>query len=168
MLKISPLAIKAFNEKPERTGKNISEVAKRWEELGLSTKYFTQDFFTESLTELKAAGMIEFEDIQVNLKHKRKDITDEFDIVMYNGDSIAIVEVKYVAAASDLKNLIEKKAPNFKYLYPEYAGYKIYLGLAGLSFDNENIKQLGSEAGIAILEAKGDHAEIIADNMKAY
>ena len=113
-------------------------------------------------------GGINFDEIETNLKHKRKGLTDEFDIVLYNGDCIGIVEVKYVADKADLRILLEKKASNFRYLYPEYADYKIYLGLAGLSFDNDQVKEDGIAAGVVILEAIGSHTEISADNMKAF
>ena len=160
--------VRAMASRVDETSASVREVSKQLGGIGNSNGYFAEQFFAHSLREKKTMGGVQFDEVEVNLKHKRKGIIDEFDIVMYNGDSIAIVEVKYVAAVGDLKNLIEKKVPNFKYLYPEYAGYKIYLGLAGLSFENDLVKKQGTEAGVAILEAKGDHAEITADNMKVF
>jgi hypothetical protein len=160
--------VRAMAAQVNETSAIVREVSKQLGGIGNSNGYFAEQFFAHSLREKKTMGGVQFDEVEVNLKHKRKGIIDEFDIVMYNGDSIAIVEVKYVAAVGDLKNLIEKKVANFKYLYPEYAGYKIYLGLAGLSFENDLVKKQGTEAGVAILEAKGDHAEITADNMKAF
>lgn len=159
---------KETDAKFKETSAEIKELAKQLGGIGNSNGFFAEQFFAQSLTNKKSLGGIKFDEIETNLKHKRKGLTDEFDIVMYNGDSIAIVEVKYIAAASHLANLLDKKATNFKYLYPEYAGYKIYLGLAGLSFENNQVKEMAIAAGVAVLEAKGDHAEIIADNMKAY
>ena len=45
-----------------------------------------------------------FDDIEKNLKNRRNGLTDEYDIVMYNHSSIALIEVKYKA---QMKNLPE-------------------------------------------------------------
>ena len=162
---------KKFKETDARFKKTetlISDIGKQVGGISNNNGYFAEQFFAQSLKDKKSIGGINFDEVETNLKHKRKGLTDEFDIVLYNGDSVGIVEVKYVADKGDLTTLIERKAPNFRILYPEYADYKLYLGLAGLSFLNEDVKKQGIAAGVAILEAKGDHAEITADNMKAF
>ena len=144
----------------------ISDTGKQIGGISNNSGYFTEQSFAESLKEKKSIGGINFDEVEINLKHRRNGLTDRFDIVWYNSDSVGIVEVKHVADKGDLTTLIERKAPNFRILYPEYADYKLYLGLAGLSFFNEDVKKQGIAAGVAILEAKGDHAEITADNMR--
>ena len=152
----------------KQTDEQISALGKQLGGIGNSNGYFAEQFFVQSLKNKKSLGGINFDEIETNLKHKRKGLTDESDIVLYNGDCIGIVEVKYVADKADLRILLEKKASNFRYLYPEYADYKIYLGLAGLSFDSDQVKEDGIAAGVVILEAIGNHTEISADNMKAF
>ena len=159
---------KETDAKFKKTETLISDIGKQMGGISNNNGYFAEQFFVQSLKDKKSIGGINFDEVEINLKHKRKGVTDEFDIVLYNGDSVGIVEVKYVADKGDLTTLIERKAPNFRILYPEYADYKLYLGLAGLSFLNEDVKKQGIAAGVAILEAKGDHAEITADNMKAF
>ena len=159
---------KETDAKFKKTETLISDIGKQMGGISNNNGYFAEQFFAQSLKEKKSIGGINFDEVETNLKHRRKGVTDEFDIVLYNGDSVGIVEVKYVADKGDLTTLMERKAPNFRILYPEYADYKLYLGLAGLSFLNEEVKKQGIAAGVAILEAKGDHAEITAENMKAF
>ena len=168
MFKETRAQMKETDARFKKTETLISDIGKQMGGISNNNGYFAEQFFAQSLKEKKSIGGINFDEVETNLKHKRRGVTDEFDIVLYNGDSVGIVEVKYVADKGDLTTLMERKAPNFRILYPEYADYKLYLGLAGLSFLNEDVKRQGIAAGVAILEAKGDHAEITADNMKVF
>ena len=136
--------------------------------IGNSNGKFAENFFFHALEEKMQLGTIRFDDIQQNMRHKRKGLVDEFDIVMYNGNSVAIVEVKYCVESKHIKKLKTQKTENFKLLYPEYEGYKIYLGLAGMSFENAGVLEEAQEEGIATLEAKGDFVEIHAENLSAF
>jgi hypothetical protein len=113
-------------------------------------------------------GKTKYDAVNKNLSFSKKGIHDEFDIVMVNGDSVAIIEVKYKVTKDHLKTLIEKKLQSFKTLFPEYKDYKFYLGLAGLSFESKAFEKEVLNKGVAVLKAVGDHAEIFADNLKVY
>jgi len=63
--------------------------------------------------------------------------------------------------------LIDKKADNFRKLFPFYKNYKIYLGLASFSF-YDDLKVMAKQNGIAILKHTGYLTEIEADNLKVY
>lgn len=151
-----------------KTDEQIKETNKLIGGIGNSNGAFAENFFYTSLAEKMQLGTIKFDEIEHNLRHKRKNIVDEFDIIMYNGDSIGLIEVKYEAKSSDIKKLYSTKVQNFKILYPEYEGYKIYLGIAGFSFQNAQVKAEAQNMGIAVLEIKGDHLEINASKLTAY
>ena len=87
---------------------------------------------------------------------------------MVNGNSIALIEVKYKATKEHLKTLIEKKLDSFKKLFPEFKDHQFYLGLAALSFESKAFEKEILSKGVALLKAVGDHAEIFADNLKVY
>lgn len=86
--------------------------------------------------------------------HKGK-LQDEFDLVMYNGHAIGLVEVKHKVHPSDIEKLVAGKLPNFKKLFPQYADFDFYLGIAGMSFPTEAI-EMAEKAGLAVLRQKGD------------
>ena len=101
------------------------------------------------------------------MHNKIPNLEDEFDITLFNGNNVALIECKYRAKEDDVVKLINKKVSNFRQLYPYYADHTIYLGIASFSFD-DRIEKFAKENGVAILRQKGDVVEIEADNLKAY
>jgi uncharacterized Zn ribbon protein len=73
---------------------------------------------------------INFDDIHSNMGYhsKRLGIKDEYDIVLRNGDTLAIIETKYKVRDKDVTKLLGTKLSNFRLLYPEYDSYKIISG----------------------------------------
>ena len=60
----------------------ISDIGKQMGGISNNSGYFTEQSFAESLKEKKSIGGINFDEVEINLKHKRKGVTDEFDIVL--------------------------------------------------------------------------------------
>jgi len=162
------------DEKFDRTEAQMAKTDKALKKLGVTigsltnnTGSMTEEYFYNSLKQKPILGKIKYDRVDRNIKGNIPTIVDEFDIVMYNGDSIAIIECKSKAHVNDLKKLMDKKAANFRQLFPYYKDYKIYLGLASFSFYDE-LKEMAKENGIAILKNAGDVPKIEADNLKAY
>ena len=126
-----------------------------------------EEYFYNSLSDSLQLGGIHFDEIGKNVQKKSKRLEDEYDIVLYNGDCIALIECKYKAHENDLRKLIDKKVDNFRNLFPYYKDYKFYLGLASFSFYPE-LEELAKEKGVAVLKQKGDVMVVEADNLKAY
>ena len=127
----------------------------------------TEEYFYNSLYDNPKLGNIKFDSISKNIHIKTKRLEDEYDIVMYNGDCIALIECKYKAHENDVRKLIDKKVVNFRILYPDFKDYSIYLGIASFSFYPE-LEIFAKENGVAILKQKGDVVEIEAENLKVY
>ena len=127
----------------------------------------TEEYFYNSLYDEPRLGSIKFDEIIKNIHGKVARLEDEFDIAMYNGNNVALIECKYKAHENDVLNLIEKKVNNFKQLFPFYANHNFYLGIASFSF-YPKLETLAKENGVAILRQKGDVVEIEADNLKVY
>ena len=127
----------------------------------------TEEYFYNSLAENPRLGSIKFDEISKNLHNKIPNLEDEFDITMFNGNNIALIECKYRAKEEDVVKLIEKKVGNFRLLFPSYADHTIYLGIASFSFD-ARIEKFAKENGVAMLKQKGEVVVIEADNLKAY
>lgn len=140
--------------------------AKLWG-LGLNIGLAAEEIFYDVLKENLVIGNVKFESIERNVKSSYKKTQDEFDIVLYNGDSIGIVEIKHKVHPNDLETLKNKKTENFRTLFPMYKDYKIYLALGGMSIPEE-VQISAAESGIAILKPKGNVAQIISKNLVAY
>jgi len=93
-------------------------------------------------------------------------IKDEYDIVMYNHTSVALIEVKYKTHINDIPKVL-KKAETFRILFPNYQGCKIYLGLASMSFYPELEKECINH-GIAVIKQVGDTVVINDEGLKVY
>jgi len=84
---------------------------------GIPKNEVAEEFFYHSLIKDNHLGTITFDDITKNMGKRRGNIQEKYDLFMTNGDSIAIVEVKYKAHTNDLDEL-DQKFNNFKKLFP--------------------------------------------------
>jgi len=127
--------------------------------------FFAEEYFFNSFNNGKQNFFGEtYDEIKKNLKGIETD--DEFDVVMLNGHSVGLVEVKFKAHENDLPKIL-KKAHAFKTNFPKYQNHKVYLGLATMAFypklEEECIKE-----GIAIVKQVGDTIIINEEHLKAF
>ena len=127
---------------------------------------FAEEYFITAFEQDKTLGKIHFDDIQTNISVKDRNKGDEYDIVLYNDESIAIIEIKYKAKICDIDDVV-RKVDSFRHWFPKYQNYNIYLGLAGLSFQR-NVVLKAQDKGIAIIRQKGDKLVISDKYLKAY
>jgi len=107
-----------------------------------------------------------FDDIRNNIKNFWQGIEDEYDIVLYNQISVALIEVKYKAHSNDIP-VVLKKAETFRILFPGYKDFKIYLGLASMIFYPE-LEQECINQGIAVIKQLGDKVIISDKHLKVF
>ena len=138
-----------------------------------SNGLFAEEFFLNTLSKKKEFAGIHFDEVEDDLGYRRKlpdgkRVKDQFDIVMTNAASVAVVEVKYKARKDDVETLAGRKLENFKILFPEYNGLKIYLGLAALVFEDD-VAAEAKKYGIGLLQQVGETMEYATDwEVKAY
>ena len=106
----------------------------------------------------------QFDEIVVNMKGMETD--DVYDIVMINEHTAGMVELKYEVRENNLPAII-RKAETFRINFPYYNDFKIYLGLASLSFYPE-LEEACIEHGIAIIKQAGETVVINDEHIKAY
>jgi hypothetical protein len=162
------------DEQMKRTDEQMKRTDEKLERIGICLGNISdnngstaEDYFFNSLEKKPVLGGVRYDSVNRNVHAVRFRLEDEYDIVMYNGDSIALIECKYKAHENDIRKLIDKKVYNFKQLFPYYQDYKIYLGIASFSYYPE-LEEFAKENGVAIIKQKGDVVEIEADNLKAY
>ena len=107
-----------------------------------------------------------FDDVKKHLKNFWQGIEDEYDIVLYNHAAVALIEVKYKAHINDIPAVL-KKAETFRILFPYYKDFKIYLGLASMSFYPE-LEQECINEGIAVIKQIGDTVVINDKHLKVF
>ena len=134
--------------------------------IGINLGDVAEDFYATSLQEKKMLGNIQFDAVALQLKAHKGKIQDEFDVVMYNGHAIGIVEVKHKVHPADIEKLISGKLPNFRKLFPQYADFEFYLGIAGMSIPKDAM-EIAEKAGLAMLRQKGNVLQMNTD-LKAF
>ncbi|MCU0338135.1 MAG: hypothetical protein MUF12_09805 [Sediminibacterium sp.] len=159
--------ILALQKSQAKTEEQLKKTMQTLSNIGINLGHVAEEFFYYALEDSKRFAGIQFDDIQLNVKARNKTTQDEFDVVLYNGDSIGLIEVKHKVHPNDLEKLKTKKVENFKKLFPDYADYKYYLGIGGMSIPQETAEVAQAE-GIAVLRQVGELMEIEADYIKAY
>jgi len=66
-----------------------------------------------------------------------------------------------------VETVANDKVSQFRKYFPEYKNYKLYLGIAGFSFDDSVIEE-AKNRGIGIIRQVGDAVEIDDKDLKAY
>ena len=128
----------------------------------------TEDYFFNILKEDKRVGELKFDNIERNLyQYARHNLKGEYDIIMFNGDSVLIVEIKNKIRNKDIDNLKNKQIANFRELFPNYRDFKIYGAVAGFTIKDELIKKATDE-GFFVLQKKGDMMVERHKNIKSY
>ena len=141
--------------------------------IGKSNGMFAEDIYYRTLWRKKEFAGIHFDDVSnafggVKKLPGGKRLQDQFDIVMLNDASAAIVEAKYRARKEDVTTLVEKKVNNFKILFPDYKDLKIYLGLAAMAFEDDVVEE-ARKYGVGLLQQVGETVEYATDwEVKAY
>jgi len=149
------------------TARQVKEVSQTVGGMGNSQGAFAEEYFFNSFEKGQQNFFGEkFDEISKQLKSRKQELEDEYDIVLYNHSSIAIIEVKYKARASDIPKVL-KKAETFKILYPYYQDFKIYLGLASMSFSPE-IEEACIQHGIVIIKQVGETVVIRDEHLKVF
>jgi len=138
---------KMLTEKLDRMGITLGNIGKNQGDVA-------EEFFFQSLIKDNHLGKIRFDDVVKNMEKHRGKIQEEYDLVMTNGDAIAVVEVKYKAHTQDLDKL-DRKMKHFKQLFPIYKAFKQYGAIAAFHI-NDDAKEEALRRGYFVLQRSGD------------
>ena len=144
-------------------GKQLREMAKEFEKmqkehgsLANNVEDTAEDTFYYNLENTETLGKIKFDSVVRNVH----DFYDkEYDIMMRNGKSLAVVEVKHKVHSKDIDDMLERVIPNFRKGFPQTEGKQVYGAIAGMSFP-PNFKQKAEEAGLFVLTQNGKNIKV--------
>jgi Holliday junction resolvase-like predicted endonuclease len=167
-MKLLQISQNQTNEQMKKTDIKINKLesmGKRWDNFLGNYGETIEEYFYRSLEKEKTLGKLHFNDIQRNIRKTERSV--EYDIILINGDSVGIVEVKSKAHPKDIKPLIIKKINHFKLDYPEYENYKYYFGIATMVTNQEVIKQAQNE-GIFLLTQDSNHLMLVNEGYQTF
>jgi len=152
--KITDKQIQETDKQIQETDKKLDRVTGLFDNISKNQGLLVEEFFYQSLIKKNCIGKLCFDDIAQNMKKHRGKIQEEYDIILTNGNSIAIIEVKQKTHINDLVAL-KRKTQNFKKLFPIYKDYKLYAGFATYHIYDE-AKNATLDDGYFVLQRTGD------------
>jgi len=152
----------------EETDKKIRELSKNIGGISSSNGAMAQETIFNTLKQDLTFAGIKFDDAipRVPVLNGFKTETD-IDALMLNGDTIALIEIKYKVDKKDVKKLVFDTVDKFKTNFPKYDKYKILLGVGGMSFDDDAIDE-AKENGVGIIKIVGDKVEYYTEGIREY
>ena len=155
------------------TDEKIREVSRQLGTIGNSNGDMAEEYFQSAFTKNPSLNGEVYDTVRFNVNPFSKNGKEaEYDIIMANGKSVAIIEIKYhfeirKNKIKEVLNKILNKVETFKEFYPEYKNYKFYIGIASLSF-RKNIEKIIQESGIAVIKQVGGKMVINSENLKVF
>ena len=143
-----------LGQNQQESTRKLDKLGELYGNLGQNQGDVAEEFFFQSLIKDTHLGKIHFDDVVKNMEKHRGKIQEEYDLVMTNGDAIAVVEVKYKAHTNDLDKL-DRKMKNFKPLFPIYRAFKQYGAIAAFHI-NDEAKEEALRRGYFVLQRSGD------------
>jgi hypothetical protein len=124
------------------------------------------------LDESKTFGGVHFDIVTQDMKSaiKRKGGSNregQYDVVMANDDAVLILGAKYRLREEDVLKLVDKQVDTFKILFPNYANYKIYLAVGGMTVEKEAMNA-AKRLGIGVMTVNGDAVVVYDKDLKIY
>ena len=153
----------------KETDRLIKDVSKQIGGMGNSNGDYAEEFFYNALLHRKQRIFGEKYDevLRKNIITVNKGFEDEYDILIINGRSVCVVEVKYKADSSDLAQKVLRKAQTFRVNFPQYEHKRVYLALAGMSF-HPLTEEACRKSGIAIMKQVGETMVVHDEHLRAF
>ena len=157
-MKRNAIAQKATDEQMKRTDEKLERIGIMVGNIAQNQGAVAEEFFYNSLKETQTLAGVHYDFIDKSVSRTGNGVSDEYDMILVNGEDVAIVEVKYKAHEKDLDKLLTKKIDNFKKLFPAYKDYRHHLVLATFHLYNE-VKERALQNNVIVLQRKGDIVE---------
>lgn len=137
-----------------KTIQTVESVGKQLGNIGRNQGHVAEEFFYNSLRAKPVLGDVVFDTVLANVEAGTKKHQAEFDVLMSNGNSAAVLETKYNVHLTDLDHL-EKNLKRYRDVFPQHKKYKLYGGIAGFSISPDVVNE-AKRRGMFVLKRKGE------------
>jgi len=159
-------AIDKLTEKFDRLDKLFAQTREQIGGISRSNGEFCEEYFINSFKENPTLFGERFDRVLEYHRPLTAVIDDEYDLILRNGTTVAIIEMKYKAGINDVGKMFSK-LNSYRANYPADSGYKIYLCLASFRFPTA-IRARAADEGIVLIQQRGDKIEVISENIKTW
>jgi len=151
-------------EAEKRSQRLEKELNKRIGELGDRLGDFAEGFVRPAVVKLFKERGIEVHKVlrKIEANNPQLNLATEIDLLVINGDSCVLVEVKSNVSIDDVNDHLERM-DKFKPLFPEYADKKAFGAMAGMVI-SDNVAKYAYRKGFFVIAQQGDLAVILNDS----
>ena len=147
------------DKKFKETDRKIDRLAKLYGGVSENSRDVAEEFFRRGLEARNALFGIPYDQV-ARLEKRTRQLQGEYDIVLYNGEYMVVIEVKYKLHPGDVEDFLKRKLPAFKPLFPEYADQKIIGAVAGMSVPADSY-ETAERNGLLVLTQSGENISVM-------
>ena len=140
------------------SSRKLDKVAALVGNIGQNQGAVAEEFFFNSLQAKPVLGGVHYDEVIDNLKGYSGKLRGEYDVVMVNGKSVALIEVKYVVHPDDITKTI-KGIENYRTFFPQHKDFDVYGAIAGFKIPDE-VADAAKQQGLMVLKRVGDVMEV--------
>ena len=156
----------ATDKKFDRLEKMIERDRELIGGISRSNGEFCEEYFINSFKKKPIFMGEKYDRVISYLKPDPVVIEDEYDLVLRNGKSVVLIEMKYKAGTDDVGKMF-KKLDSYRANYPIYKNYKVYLCLASFRFP-AIVRKCAAKVGVILIQQRGEIIEVISENAKCW
>lgn len=151
------------DKKMQDTDRQIKELKKMIFGIGENQGHATEDFFYNGFDATRNVSGIKYDYVERNRKRHTGNKQGEYDILLINGNTLLVVEVKFKLHPEDVIKFATVKLKLFRELFPEYANYTVYAGVAGMSIPDASLAA-AREYGLMVFTQSGQEIKCLSEN----
>ena len=153
--------MKRLDERIDKTNEQIGGISR-------SNGEFCEEYFVNAYKENPVFMGEKFDRVLDNVKPDPElaVINDQYDLILRNGKTLVLIEMKYKAKVDDVGRMF-RKLKSYRANYPMFKDYKTYLCLASFSFSSA-VRARAAEKGIVLIQQRGEIIEVISENIRTW
>ena len=125
----------------------------------------TEELFFQALNKDRRLGKLKFRHIHTNVRGCDDDREAEFDMLMTNGQVVAVIEIKHKLRCEDVERMRKWTLPDFRRLMPEYDDKALAPAMACIIAQREALA-LAYKYGYAVLRPGGQQLHVNASHLR--
>ena len=152
----------------DRVSKLVDNLTKNIDGIGKSNGFVAETLISNTIENSPSLNGWKFNRITKDFQPNdiKNHISEQYDMLLEKDDLIAIIEIKYNAKSSDIKDLVNKKIPNYKKLYPN-ENRNIVGIMACLTF-NKYTLEFAKKKGIYMISQSGEVLKVENSEYKVF
>jgi len=143
----------------KKTDRALKHATKIVSGLGINIGEQAEEYFKGALENMNEIFGIPYKQVG-SMERINKKMQGQYDIVLYNGNKMVVIEVKNKLHPKDVEDFHTRKLPMFKELFSEYADKTIIGGLAALSVPKDAADR-AQELGYLVMSRWGQKIRVL-------